>query len=351
VPLAAAAPVSALSACLASRCAGECGIPCGGIAEIFAEPAAASTCENCVAEANFCATALACATSPACDAFARCWLASPADQRVCFARNETGRTLFRPLYGALANACAELCGYGSNWACAGVVQFPRTPATTITMTQFVFDYPSGSPLANAKVTLCTSCPCSEGEAIAEGATDAGGFVTLSWNQDAGPIGGGDTWCIQATAPGHLLGLAYTSVPITETSPSVSDSFLAPRTFGIPLFDPSNPNPNGNNLGAVVFDCLSDPAPGVVVSVAVPFTSPVDAGAAIDDGGGPADGQASVWDAVVDANGNGVFLFGQVPPGMATVTAAVPGVGVVSQMVVNIVPDATTAVALFPTAMP
>jgi hypothetical protein len=218
------------------------------------------------------------------------------------------------------------------------------------MTQFVFDYTSGSPLANAKVTLCTSCPCSGGEVVAEGATDAGGFVTLSWNQDAGPTRVGDTLCIQATAPGHLLALAYISLPITGTPLSVSDSFLAPRTIGIPLFDPSNPNPSGNNLGAVVLDCLSDPSPGVVVSVAVPSNSPVDAGAGFDDGNGPADGQASVWDAVVETGSNGVALFGRVPPGPATVTAAVPGVGVVSQMVVNVVPDATTAVALFPTPM-
>jgi hypothetical protein len=56
----------------------------------------------------------------------------------------------------------------------------------------------------------------------------------------------------------------------------------------------------------------------------------------------------VWDAAADSSANGVFLFGPVPPGAATVTAVAPIVGVVSRTVVNIVPDANFGVGLFPT---
>jgi hypothetical protein len=352
VPAAGAAPVSALSACLASHCASECGIPCGGIAEYFTEPDAAPSCENCIRQADFCAVALACAASPACDAFSRCWLACPTNQcqEACSVENEAGRALFRPLYGAFANAnaCSTLCAYGSYWACAGLVQFPSSAPTKITTTEFVSDYTSGIGIADADISVCGSCPCSGSQILVERTTDENGYVTLSWNQDVGPTGGGSTYCFQTTAPGYPLTLAFSPVPFTESVLSVNDSLLAPQLAGIPLVGPSTPNPNGFNVGVRVFDCLTNPAPGVVVSVAVPATSPVDAGAEIDDGGGSADGQASVWDAAVDTNTSGLALFGPVPPGAATVTAVVPGVGLVSRIVANVMPDATTEIALFPT---
>jgi hypothetical protein len=206
------------------------------------------------------------------------------------------------------------------------------------LTEYVDQFPTGnglggSPIAGALVSVCptSQCPCSGSDAPTQQADDAG-FVTFS------AVAAGEKYCLQASAQGFLTTLAFGGPPYTEDVVSVGDTLLEPQALGIALV-PSNYDRMGVNVGVKVFDCLSDPAQNVNVSISV---SPSSAAGGDDSGVGS---EAGPWQA--DANANGSPSFGPAPPGVANLTATVPGVGVVSQVTALVAPGMVTEVGMFP----
>jgi hypothetical protein len=354
-------PVSALSSCLASKCESECGLNCGGFAAYLSPPGTAASCQSCLeAEADHCTYGRSCATSTACDAFWRCWLACPTYQcqSACIASNDAGATLFRPLYEDFSVGCADSCGFGRYWSCAGPAKSPSTEPTTVKLTEWVYDYYGGGGVAGAEVYVCPSCPCTESEALDHQPTDKSGHVTLNFRQ----VGGKSPQCLQTTAPGYVTTLGYSSIPYTEPVLSIDNSLLPKTAFGIALVSNARADAGTPNVVAVgMFDCLFDPAPGVDISIRVIPSSALmvpdlDAGADAPAQTAPGSEDAGPWTAdaetgIVANGGGGRVIFSGVPPGTGTLTATVPGVGIVSQVAITVVAGATIQVGMMPAPTP
>jgi hypothetical protein len=225
------------------------------------------------------------------------------------------------------------------------------------LTDWVYDYFGGGGVAGAEVYVCPSCPCTESEALDHQSTDKRGYVTLNFSQ----VAGRSPHCLQTTAPGYVTTLGYSPIPYTEPVLSIDNSLL-PKTaaFGIALVSKARADASTPNVvGVGMYDCLFDPAPGVDISISViPSTAlmvpDLDAGADAPAQTGSED--AGPWNAdaetgIVANGGGGRVIFSGVPPGTATLTASVPGVGIVSQVSITVVAGATIQVGMMPAPTP
>ncbi len=362
VPADNAAPVSALSACLASKCESECGLGCGGFAGYLSEPDAAAACQSCFATSNACSDARRCGSSPECDAFWRCYLAcaTPDCQTTCVADHDAGASLVRSLYKDFSGTCAKPCGYGAYWACAGKVVWPAAESRTYTWTEYVYDWESKMGVPNAQVTVCTSCPCptATNAVVAQGQTDSDGYVTLNFQQALSITGQGSIPCYQVTAPGYLTAFAYGASPLTKAGWSVRNGLVPRETWGVELFTPAAQQANDESVGATydptraifvsggVSDCLGSPAPTGGANVSINTRDPMVLALTATDAG-PDAGLTATTGA---AGQSYTVIFFDVPvdAGSVTLTTTVPGVGQVSQVAVNAAPNTVVEVPLVTT---
>jgi hypothetical protein len=368
VPADNAAPVSALSACLASKCETECRLTCGGFAGYLSEPDASTACQSCFAKSNACSDALACGSSAECDAFWRCRLACETATmdcaQACERQHDAGVSFFRPLYEDYASTCAGPCNYGGYWACAGSVAWPNANSTQVTWTGWVYDWETKTGLPDASVTLCTNCPCPSATngVVMSGQTDSNGYVTLMFQQAISPTGQGSTYCWQTSAAGYLTTFSYDGYPFTLPIENYTIDPLNQKTqWGVPLLTPAAEMANDTALHATydptraifvagaVFDCLGNPAAAGGAEVSIDTRDPMvlalnafDAGPdALPTGTTGAGGQRYTT----------LFLDVPTDAGSVTLTATVPGVGPVSQVSASVSPNTITVVGLPPTPMP
>ena len=360
VPANNAAPISALGACLASRCEDECGLACGGFAGYLSMPDAATQCASCLEKnGSGCSDERACGTSAECDTFWRCWMACPTPdcQWACAAETRCRRrrrspALFSSDFPAPAHA---QCGYGAYWACAGHIQWPASESTTVENEDVVYDFSSQEPVAGATVSVCASCPCPQPNTpvLAHGPTDDGGIFTLTWQQQVSPAGIGSTYCRQVIAPGYDQVFAYSTDPISEARWSIHDfPFPAGKAaIGIALVTPAAQQQYGAAAGydggrgvltAGVFDCLGNPADGVDVTInsrdpMMMPTVPADAG--------PEAGATTV------TAGGGRAYFLNVPDGGYTIVVTLPNGQPVSQANIAVAGATNSEIQMHPTQSP
>ena len=144
-PAGTASDVSALSACLASKCETACGLACGGIADLITETASATSCQSCIeTNTNACADARRWGTSVDGDAYWRCILACPTPdcRGMCGIANPSGASLYASFRTEYAGICSGPCAYGKYWACLGRVNWPEAKSKTVMATIVVRDYAS-----------------------------------------------------------------------------------------------------------------------------------------------------------------------------------------------------------------
>lgn len=325
-------------------------------------PDASTSCQSCIEQHLACSHARTCGSSAQCDAFWRCWLACSASDPNCqitCTQDEAGLELFKPLYADLSGTCATPCGFGAVWACAGHIVLPAAPAH-VTETAWVYDYQSQVGVAGAQVSICTNCPCrtatAPNVALAQGVTDTDGYVTLPFTQLLSGAGQGSSVCLQVSAPGYLDVFAYSGFTIIEATVG-SNPLAPPVLWGISLVTPQVQMTFNDSAGAAfdstrapaiyaaVFDCLGDPIPtgGAEVSISVRDPMMISYGA-IDAG-------PDAWPSVptgYGALGSNTGAFLNVPGDAAvTLSATVPGVGLVSTVPVAVAPGTVTEVGMPP----
>jgi hypothetical protein len=363
VPAGNAAPVSALSACLAAKCENECALPCGAFAGYLSEPDASAGCQSCIVR-NSCDPARACGSSVDCDAYWRCYLSCPtADcQAACALAHDAGFGSFNPVYQAFQSTCATPCAYGDYWACAGKIVWPAAKTDSFAFHFQVIDYTSRAPIAGASVSVCSSCPCPQPNSpvLAQGQTDDAGSIRIDVPQVVSPMGIGLNGCNQVTAPGYVPEFAYWDFPISESIWADTDVPGLSRTVAI-VGDPQlvtpmaqqedttalgmPQQPTRGQIGAEVFDCLGSLG-GRGAQVTISSDDPlVSVSPSLGDAG--ADRRTGQTAAV-----NGRVFFQNVPPGSITLTATPLALGVpVSQVTVNVDAGAISAVRMYPTPKP
>jgi hypothetical protein len=357
--------ISDLSACLASKCPGECNIKHGGFAAYLADPDHAADCEMCLnINTDAGANAVACGSSAECDAFWKCYMTCPTPdcKFACASAHDAGVALFRSLQNDYSSTCKMKCGFGGYWACVGKTSGPGwigTVAFTVPVIDLINHTASDSGvpgIPGQSVAICNACPCGTpaSPVLADGSTDDAGFVTLQFQ------GGGLNGCVQVTDPdgGRVPYFGYWGYPLSE---AVVDPQLGPSSPAADIVGQSaqtltpeeldaatgtfigvKQDPSLGLVGAAVFDCFANPAYDVRVTIDPngPETStyygPGDAGATLRPGDPGYSGQ--------------VFLF-NVPPGEHKVTArplALEG-GASSVVNIGVAAFTTTAVGMFPTS--
>ncbi len=344
--------VSALDACLVSRCESECGLTCGAIADSVSPPANAATCEQCV-ETNACDIGTQCGASADCDAYLRCLLScSTGDcHEGCGAKHPEGLSLLGDPSGlagshgagtfssAYAGVCAVPCAYGGNWSCVGHIVWPVPASTTTTIVlERVHDGSTMDAIEGATVSACPVGDTVCAAPLDTQPTDASGRVTLHVPTAQGTVNNpqGTVLSLRTTASGYVPAYAYIAAPLSEgtltVAPADSPYLLTPSEFGaFPQID----------VFAVVLDCLESTAPGVKVTTDNPaLAAPTYYTSALSIRGTPGE-QAT--------DASGIALFGSVPEGPLVLTATPVAVGKPSGTVsVYVHAGAITEVALFPT---
>ena len=201
-PVGTASAASALSACLAAKCETECGLPCGGVADLISPPDAAVACQDCLTT-NACDHARSCGTSAECDAFWRCYMACPFEydcRQACANGHESAPWLTTtnqtirddaPFFPDWSGTCASSCAFGGYWSCAGHVSWPFPKSTNSTFTLIARDaINTNLPLVGVDVSVCAGfdIPCAK--PLAHGTTDSNGIVTLLLQNPRDTVGFG-----------------------------------------------------------------------------------------------------------------------------------------------------------------
>jgi hypothetical protein len=332
-PAGTASTVSALSACLASYCADECGVPCGGTAGLAVPPDAAPGFQSCLGGSG-CSEVLACASSTSCDAVNRCFAACPTNDCIdtCMADHgvdpawwlfDAGAAPLTPTFASFAKArasCAKQAG--NDWACVGRLSMPPVEASATTLETVVNDLTTSAPLAGATVTACTvdDVDCSRDPPWATGQTDELGRLSMSVPVLAGPPAGYLKVISTTTVPTYSYwgaGLAWSRYVFSPGRSGANTNGVLVITAAEAqalnsggLTDAGTLDPNRAIVMVYVEDCLAAPAAGVLVTLS------------------NADGET------VTTNGLGVrtsttdtgalLTFSTVRPGQGTVTATPVG---------------------------
>ena len=167
----------ALTVCLASHCTSECNLACGG-SFIIDDVDAAAACAQCVQQ-NACPQATACLTSPACVAWAYCTdtAHTPDVQSACPNVGDAGLATFLPLLAAARGSCPS-CELGTDWSCAGSVQWPPYSGSSFDLQVGVEDGAHFQPVPGVTARLCVQNDPSCSPPLAQGTTGQDGFVDL-----------------------------------------------------------------------------------------------------------------------------------------------------------------------------
>ncbi len=348
--------VSVLRACLASHCESACGLTCGSVADSISEPAAALSCESCIeGNAKVCADARAAGTSVEGDAYWRCVLACQTEdcRLACGMNDPDGVTAEAPFQADYAGACAASCGFGAYWACVGHVSWPPAKASTWKDTFKVVDSTSHMGVPGLDVSVCLNCPCDTpgSPVLAHARTDDAGVIAWMVPQvtNANGLGAGIglDGCLEVTSPtmSYVPTFAYWGWPISEpvtdrsSSPNfvvnvlTQDAWAADQAMLGLKQDPAR-----GWIGAIVFDCLGNLAPGVHVT-----TSDGDSAGITSFDFQP------IGSEVEATTPGGVVIFFNVPPGLVTVSATPVALGTPSsQVTVNVAAGMETGLYMLPT---
>jgi|HubBroStandDraft_6_1064221.scaffolds.fasta_scaffold143327_2 hypothetical protein len=352
-PTGTASDVSALSACLASRCETACNLPCGALADLLSPPDAAAGCQECLSRS--CAQARTCASSADCDGFERCATScmGPSDCGIaCQTAHQSGAGVppisdGGPDPGTFAGApwitnCATQCATGGYWACVGHVSWPRPKVTTTTITFHTWDYPmQTSPLGGLDVKVCRASDTYCDSPITDGTTNDAGTVPLTFPTIDNVTGFGLNGYLQidSSTMSVVPYLYYWGFPLSERQWPAYYYLEAPDYFTMTnaLIDVT-PDPSRGYVFAVAYDCLSNAAPGVMITAGAP-----DAGVQAFDINGTPNAPTDV---------TGVIGLYNVPAGLTEVTATPLVLGRASSKVsVSVRPGTISAVLLFPTPTP
>lgn len=356
-PLTGSAAISALSACLAGKCATQCNLTCGGFAGYLSEPDMADKCESCL-EQYASTDSVACGSSVDCDAYWRCFTACPTpDCKLnCALEHEAGVAQFRPLQQDFAGDCSGPCGFGNYWACVGHISWPAAMSAQVELTAPVIDFVTDKPVPGETVSVCAFCPCGTAvdPVLGSETSDDSGTVTLPLTQTSTGLDG----CVQVTSPtgATVPYYGFWGYPLSEP---VVNPALGPGTplanlvaQSAQVFTPLELGaatgyldetllPGRGMLGASVFDCFDNPAGAARVSLNT------------SDYYGPGDtGVMSGGEVTTSTTSTGWAFFFNVLPGIYQVTAMPASLdgGVSSIVNVGVIDGGTTAAGMFPTPL-
>jgi hypothetical protein len=330
-----------LDACLATNCANECGLTCGGLSQI-ADPHGAAACADCLnTKPDYCSLEEECAKNPACQQYLHC-------RQGCVTGDCIGAcigigTSFFGFYNSIEPQCRVQCEVGANWGCVGRIQWLPAEYETRTLTFHLADYFFGTAETGVTVAMCEAddVPCAtpvSGPVM----LDSMGYATLAESTPNAQHLGLNGY-LQFSSADLLPTLFYWGFPLTAQDGLFSDPIrvFSAADWGQLWNGVATPDPTLGAIGMIALDCFGQPAPGITFSL-----SNADAGA-------PAlyyvSGQSlvSLPNAMTDANG--IALFIDVPPGPVDVVATPAAVGAVSSRVhVHAVAGALTEVVLEPT---
>jgi hypothetical protein len=350
-PTGTASNVSALSACLASKCETACGLGCGALAGYITEPRnrGATSCQTCVeTHPEACTHARACGTSAPCDAYWRCVRpCSTEDCRFsCAIDNPAGAALFTTFQADYSGTCSGPCAFGNYWACVGQINYPRAKSASFDLTLQVASFSNSEMgVAGLDISICAACPCGTAyPTLATGRTDDAGVVSLpDIAQTAGTSGPGLAGCIQISSPDKSVVPTFANwgYPITEpavTIPMAYASILGPTTATPAqfaafegLFGVVQEDANGY-VSMFVHDCLGALSPGVEVKSDNRQLSAT----------------YSAGEVGATTSGGFAFFF-NVPPGIITVTETPLATGkMASSYTLQVVKGTITGIDMFPT---
>jgi hypothetical protein len=202
----------------------------------------------------------------------------------------------------------------------------------VNLTWWVYDFSSQMGVSGADVSICTGCPCPTANTpvLAHAQTDGSGHFTVPVRQSVGPANVANTLCVQTTAPGYMTTFTYFTTPISTPTASIDEQLLPEVGAGIALLTPSAQMLNEQAFGVTydqtrgavgvgIWDCLSNPANGVSVTLSGGGSMAVALGG-ID--GGPGTLPTSVSGAGNLGTGRAIFL--NVAPGTVALTATPSG---------------------------
>ncbi|HEY3818495.1 MAG TPA: hypothetical protein VGL81_15080 [Polyangiaceae bacterium] len=340
-----------LDACIFSQCENVCGLSCGSLAEI-ASPGAGPACQACL-QTNYCANTQECATNANCQTYLLCRQNCVTGD--CVGACAGAGTSFFGIFWPIPAQCNGPCEVGSNWACAGHVQWPMTSFQARNLTVQLRDALTGDEQAGVDVKMCggsdTTCPAP----VSEEVTDSQGYVTLHdtlWNDQNLGLNG----FLDIQGPTLYPTLSYWGFPLT-----VLDGTIA---VPIPTFSIQDWNliwsygvaapgvtldPTLGVVFAVALDCFGNPAPGVAFSLSGPGVGTPPPKPLYPSGASPTIA-ISTTDTVTESSGTGIFI--NVQPGPVDVIATPAALGGPSSRVSVYVQAGTlTGVGLNPTPLP
>jgi hypothetical protein len=360
-------------------------LTCAGVAAYITEAPSASSCQSCLlGTEGSCERARAWAGSTDGDAYWRCVMSSTTPDQRFACQQKKGKPLFDPFQRDYSSTCADRCKYGNYWACVGQVSWPAPPNDGGTFgVDFSFNLfaPSvsnpttGTPWADAMVSICGACPCLPGggglnTAAFTGASDQAGVVS---GHELVPPDGFEKGCMEVTSPPDastplVPTFCYWGYPLTVSKAGASGNEGCPVLSVNELASLANAggftlDPNHSFMvAATVFDCLGAPAPNVALSV-----QPADSNTLSFVFPGTLKRTSTLFTSTVFTGTYGIAAFLNVPivpnvPGGTipdvsgvTLTAAAPGPDggerVFSTFSGAIQQSTVTQVMMFPTPMP
>jgi hypothetical protein len=267
--------VPALSACMAGKCANECGLVCGGVAAYLAPPDAAAACERCTTTVAPCASGAACAASDDCAAAVqqclRCATLDCSESCSMAHGAQAPRTVtllgpFDELLTTVRGSCISECQSGGDWSCVGQFGWPDVQSQVVTISFVASAYDSNTPLAGLSVSVCGQDPtCAT--PLATMSTGSDGTADLMIHAPTSAFLGLNGF-LEVTSPAmaYVPTRFYWGFPLSE-----------PRvTLAWPLVPPSENQTLVSGMGypqdaargqiiAFVSDCLKNPSPNVQVT--------------------------------------------------------------------------------------
>jgi hypothetical protein len=339
-PVGGAADVSALSSCVAGKCETACGLECGGIANLRSTPDAAAGCQDCyLSSTTTCSQAEACGSSEACDESERCVFEfSGFDTlQACNGTADGGAGLAGAFDTAFNTACETPCAVGNYWACAGRVSWSPPKAAMTTFGFTVKDFTTGLPVSGVDVAVCGGIDVNCSKPYASQQTNTTGQVQLTFQNVLGSNSSfGLNGYLQISSPSIAPYIYYWGFPLSEMQLNLYTEVFTASELQQALSNVKvTQDVTRGYVTAIVFDCLVNAAPGVVVKL-----SSADALTQEFSSTG-------VAETATDTVGQAIFT--NVPVGPMTLTASPPGLGKPSSTVTaNVRVGTITQVLMVPT---
>lgn len=314
-------PFATVRDCRAGQCAVACA-SCGGFFDEFGE-----ACNQCISE-ECCAEAVACAADPQCVAFFRCVARETAPGEPTACDLDAGPVFAQGAACSFAH-CAEECGFGARFECAGRFSWPTNTLnpTTFQYRATFFDAINTTMLIEgADVQACTLFdPTCERSSHDHEVTGADGSVQLTI-----PIG-------TSAFEGYLLvrKIGYVDLLVAVAKPLIHDEDLS-----FPLVATSTLHSLGKEI---------DPDAGHLFMQAQDCSGAAASGASFEHSAGDglryyfAGGTLDFEAEATDSRGLAGFL--NVPTGDDTLTMSADGVTVGTRTVV-VVPNTITEIFPF-----